>query len=274
MHIAIHTLLFAVFALIASPLIASRASLADNLLAKLYREAGVKFVDDALRAADLALVDKAVARYGSKATQAFEEAGYGLLQAARSHGPETVELAARVPGSARYIAAYSDEALKLARQFGDEAIAVQIRTDGLLTRRAGLLGKADIRTLAEMPVDQAKTLAKHLELVDSPETAAQLMVVYRKSGIGALSRLPKNTIIAGGVITAGMVAYYFKDELEEGASKLLANYWYWFLLIVAAFGFVAWLYTEIFKLPGRLMRGLGRLMRRRPSVPPTSPTHQ
>lgn len=199
--------------LLVNPVDASaRSEVVERILRKV-----VPYVDDtttAIQKLDREVVEKAVKRYGQNAESLFDEGGYALIKAAKDHGPEVITLAKKVPNATRSIAADPSRFLNLYRQLGSEAVSVEARSFGLLSRKPGLLSKKWIRKLNSIEEPDFSEIASLLEKADSPATARRLISLYHTEGPSILAKVAqhKTKIIVGGVLTAAII-----DGATDGA---------------------------------------------------------
>lgn len=217
---------------IAGPLV-PLARQADDLVEYIYRQAGknADTVMQATRRADARTIENALRQYGPEGRAVFENGGFALLRASREFGDNVVRIAAKQPEAARYVAARPQKALGVARRFGDDAVLLEKRVPGLLTRQADLLTGKEVRILKGLPADQQRRVGQLAMRAESPRVAQRIVQSYNHYGPSLIKRIPKKYLIGGGVVTAVIldraimedqgITEWFKNKISEGGFWLI-----------------------------------------------------
>lgn len=214
------------FALLPSVCMASaRSEAAEQLLRLIYKsgDEAIAATDGVARAADLKLIDDALKKYGPAAREAVTEGGTALLGAARRHGDGVIEHAVRVPEAARLLGTRTDDALKVAKRFGDNGLRVEAAAPKLLSQRLKWFTKGQVEHMAQLPPAQLKTLGAHLSHVADAQTARRLVEAHRVHGPALLTQIPKKYLIGSGVLTV-LVIDKAVNEMTGGEGSRILDY--------------------------------------------------
>jgi len=186
---------------------ATLARQADDIIANLYRLGGrnADRLAQATRQADLRMVENALRQHGPNARAAFDNGGYAILQAGRRHGDEAISLAARNPEAARLVATRPAESLRIARNFGDDALRLENRVPGLLTRNPALFNAEQVQVLTRLSPDAQRQVGRTILRADNPETARRIVEITAQRGPSWVARIPTRYKIGGAIITGAIL---------------------------------------------------------------------
>lgn len=196
---------------------AAKKRLVDDVLRLVSRESP-HVVTDAQRAFDQRIVEGILSRHGDEAARFFREGGYPFLAATRKLGDDAIRAAYAVPGSARYIGTYPEEAMRILARYGDDGLLLQVRSNYLLTVRPDIvLNEGNVRFLANLPDSQFKQVTRALRATDGPDSARRLLVEAQSRGPGFLSHINRKTVmmIGGGVVTIGVIEHAISNSKGE-----------------------------------------------------------
>lgn len=209
---------------------------ADEIIMHLYRMGGrnTDRLAQATRQADVRMVENALLHYGPSARTAFDNGGYAILQAGRRHGDEVIYLAARNPDAARLVASNPQESLRIARNFGDDALRLENRVPGLLTHNPGLFNVEQVRVLTSLSPEAQRWVGQAVLRADSAATAKRIVEITSSRGPTWIDRIPTRYKIGGAVITGAILdrALFGEKGITsrvETATKSLA----WSVAIIA-----------------------------------------
>lgn len=191
----------------ASGQVTAVARQADSILTQIYRFSGrnVDQLAQSTRQADLRMVENALSNFGPNARLAFENGGYAILQAGRQYGDEVIALAARNPDTARWVATNPEEALRIARTFGDDALRLENRVRGLLTHNPGLFNAREVNALTRLSPEAQQQVGQQIMRADSPLTARRMVQVTSEQGTSWIARIPTRYKIGTAIITGAVL---------------------------------------------------------------------
>ena len=171
---------------------------------------------------------EATAKYGDDVMPIVRKGGLEVLEQGAKHGDDFWRLCKTVPAGSRALALHADDLMPLARRIGPEVLQIEARTPGMAVRIAGEFGDDAVKLLAKNPQDTTRLLG-YAAKADSPETAKLLYQTYAKSPNPSafLERLNWKQIMAGGLSAAAIVAaggsavalYQVGDGLQEGLNN-------------------------------------------------------
>lgn len=198
----------------------AHAGPASRVVSRIAIAAGDEALERGAREAAESAAAGAVKRLGIEgAEQAARRGGVALLQAGAKHGDEFWDLARRVPEASRYLASQPDQALALARRYGDDAVRLESRLPGVGRDAAQMFGKDRLGTLAQASPVEAGALVSFAKRADTAATRDALFDTWRRRGGAVLTELDKHKVL---ILTAGLTMGMIKvaDGLEDGVRSI------------------------------------------------------
>jgi hypothetical protein len=152
-------------------------------------------------------LDLAYRKSGHAALDAARLGGLGLPEAAARYGPDVMDMAVRVPGSAPILAARAEELVPLARRYGDDFLRIETREPGLGKGAVAIFNQpGELERLVKLKPDEMQKVIKFADHATEPAAARALLAAVEKKGGVVLARLSPKQILATGLSTGMVVA--------------------------------------------------------------------
>lgn len=197
------------------------------LVQKALEISGTKVLSRTARELAERSATRAIQKLGKEgAERAVERGGLAILNAGARHGDDVWNLVKRCPEGVKYVAAKPQEAISMARKFGNDILIIESRTPGLGVRAAELLGPSRLPALARAKPEEVARLVGYASKADSPATRNQLFDLWMRRGGEVLDRLDKHKglILAGGLTVATLkLADSMGESMETMSAKVDAE---------------------------------------------------
>ncbi|MCP5538377.1 MAG: hypothetical protein H7A51_19355 [Akkermansiaceae bacterium] len=196
----------------------SYGSLASEVVKRVIR-AGGHVVDDASQIAAKEAVKKGIAKYGDEVAEMTESGGFGLVEAAVTHGDDVWRLAKIGPEMPRALAGRTESLLKVAKQWGDDAARIEARAPGCgealgatapkkwLTKLAADASPTDLQRIASFAVHQ------------TPRETVAMVKIWSRSGSRAIQLMTPARIASFGFAGALLVSAWQAPEAALGLAE-------------------------------------------------------
>lgn len=171
-------------------------------------------------AAEKAL-QEAVKRSGDDIIKFVESGGMKALECGQKYGDDFWRLCRKYPNANARIADNADSLVPLAKQVGDEVVAIELKAPGLATELVSIYGNAEVKTLARMGSDD---LAKAYAFGKRYPKDAPALLNEVKANPNFLSKLSGTQLLGLGTglgtlatgIGVGIAASQVGDGIQEG----------------------------------------------------------
>ncbi|MBV6501371.1 MAG: hypothetical protein CJBNEKGG_03881 [Prosthecobacter sp.] len=208
-------------------LLISASAWANPVVRRLAQQALQASADKAAATMSREAVELAAANavrvMGSEAAErAVQRGGISFLQAGMHYGDDVLRTASRVPEAAGFVGASPEQALLLAKRYGDHALRLEARAPGMAELAVQRLGRESLPALAQTSPRDVTRLVGLAEKADSPATRDALWAAWKREGGAFLDRLDqhKALILTGGLTTSMiLVADGVQDAVQDMPQK-------------------------------------------------------
>lgn len=196
-----------------------QGSVVSEVIERVIR-AGGHVVDDAGRIAAKEALERGVSRYGDEVIELTERGGFGLAQAAVTHGDEVWRLAKMGPDMPRALATRSDALLDIGRRWGDDAVRIEARAPGCGEALASNVSRKWLSQLATeaspSDVQRIAAFAAH----QSPKETEAMLKIWGRSGSRALQFMTPARIASLGLAGALVATAWQAPESLLGLAEV------------------------------------------------------
>jgi hypothetical protein len=196
-----------------------QGSVVSEVIERVIR-AGGHVVDDAGRIAAKEALERGMARYGDEVVDLTEQGGFGLAQAAVTHGDEVWRLARMGPEMPRALAARSESLLAIGNRWGDDAVRIEARAPGcgdVLGTTVSKKWRSQLaRDASASDIQRIAAFAAH----QTPKETEAMLKIWGRSGTRALQFMTPARIASLGFAGALLVTSWKAPEALLGLAEV------------------------------------------------------